>query len=248
VPSDGEGIIIDTPDGSQSGFPTPYAAQIVIDNNILVANGGRGFEVYNNRVGSAHAAIYFRHNTLWGNNGDFSQNIGGCGEMMISAALNVQAWFNISVPNVAKGCGAYPVYAYYVINGDSSDRVYSDIGWSASGTYGAIVNSPGFSYGPNNLFGTSPSFANATAPGKPSCGNTSSVPNCMATVIANFTTTNALAIGYGYQIPSSTQTYDPLFPQWLCSVNLPAGLVTMGCLTGSAVSADVTPQVGAGLH
>jgi hypothetical protein len=54
----------------------------------------------------------------------------------------------------------------------------------------------------------------------------------MATVIANFTPTNAtvLAGGYGYQIPSGTQIYDPLFPQWLCNVNLPSGLVTMGCL------------------
>jgi hypothetical protein len=51
----------------------------------------------------------------------------------------------------------------------------------------------------------------------------------MATVITNFRPTNQATWGYGYQIPSSTQTYDPLFPQWLCNVNLPAGLVTMGC-------------------
>jgi len=59
----------------------------------------------------------------------------------------------------------------------------------------------------------------------------------MATLIANFTPTNAAAASYGYQAPVSTQTYDPLFPQWLCSVtNLPSGLVTMGCLTGSSTS------------
>jgi hypothetical protein len=54
----------------------------------------------------------------------------------------------------------------------------------------------------------------------------------MSTVIANFTPTNAAAMAYGYQVPSSTPVYDPLFPQWLCNVNLPSGLVTMGCQTG----------------
>src|SRR6202043_725660 len=37
------------------------------------------------------------------------------------------------------------------------------------------------------------------------------------------------AKAYGYQVPSTTSVSDPLFPQWLCNVNLPAGLVTMGC-------------------
>ena len=56
----------------------------------------------------------------------------------------------------------------------------------------------------------------------------------MATMIANFTPTTAAAKAYGYQIPSTSPTSDPLFPQWLCNVNLPPGLVTMGC--GSASS------------
>jgi hypothetical protein len=52
----------------------------------------------------------------------------------------------------------------------------------------------------------------------------------MATVIANFTPTAPAAKSYGYQIPSTTSIYDPLYPQWLCGVtNLPAGLVTPGC-------------------
>jgi hypothetical protein len=51
----------------------------------------------------------------------------------------------------------------------------------------------------------------------------------MATVIANYTPTVAAAKAYGYQQPSSTSVSDPLFPKWLCSVNLPAGLVTKGC-------------------
>jgi hypothetical protein len=51
----------------------------------------------------------------------------------------------------------------------------------------------------------------------------------MAAVIANFTPTNTAATAYGYEMPGSTSVYDSLFPQWLCNVNLPSGLVTMGC-------------------
>jgi hypothetical protein len=58
----------------------------------------------------------------------------------------------------------------------------------------------------------------------------------MATVIANFTPTTAAAKAYGYQIPGTASIYDPLYPQWLCNVTLPAGLVTPGCLTGSSFS------------
>jgi hypothetical protein len=51
----------------------------------------------------------------------------------------------------------------------------------------------------------------------------------MAKVIANFKPTATAAAGYGYQTPSAAQVYDPLFPQWLCNVKLPSGLVTLGC-------------------
>ncbi len=240
APSDGNGILIDTPDGSQGGLPTPYAAQIVIDNNILIANGGRGFDVLNNYAGSAHATIYARHNTVWGNNADMNETNNLCGEMTIDVALNVQEFFNIAATNAANGCGGHPLYAYYVEKGGSTDLVYNNLGWAATGTYSAAASSPGFSFGPNNLFGANPMFVNAAAPGAPSCGGASSVPNCMATMIANFTPTTAAAVPYGYQAPSAIQTYDPLFPQWVCNVNLPAGLVTMGCLAQSSLPAGVT--------
>jgi hypothetical protein len=51
----------------------------------------------------------------------------------------------------------------------------------------------------------------------------------MAAMIANFKPTNTAAAGFGYQPPSSTPVYDPLFPQWLCTTSLPAGLITLGC-------------------
>lgn len=160
--------------------------------------------------------------------------------MTINVALDVQAFLNLAATNAASGCGGHPLYSFYVADSGSSDLVYSNLGWATSGTYSAISSSPGFSYGPNNVFDANPVFANATAPAAPSCGNTSSVPACMATMIANFMPTTVAAISYGYQIPNAVQTYDPLFPQWLCNVNLPAGLVTMGCVAQSVVPASVT--------
>jgi hypothetical protein len=94
------------------------------------------------------------------------------------------------------------------------------------------MTSPGFTYGPGNLFGVNPVFANPTTPGAPACGSYADAPACMAMVIADFTPTNSAAVGYGFQMPVSEKVYDTLFPQWLCNVNLPAGLVTMGCYPG----------------
>jgi hypothetical protein len=242
APTDGNGIILDTLDGKYS-LPSPYTAQVLVDNNFLIANGGRGLQVYNNALGATHAAIYIRHNTLWGNNFDSSTSNNYCGETMINVSLNVQEFLNLAATNATDGCGAKdPMYAFYVANGNSTDLVYNNVGWAANGTYGGETSSPGFSYAANNLFGTNPNFVNATAPGAPSCSGTTSVPNCMATVIANFTPTTSAAKSYGYQVPSTTPSYDPLFPQWLCNVNLPAGLVTMGCPAGSAPAppADLT--------
>ena len=229
APTDGEGIIIDTPDGRSTSGLTPYAQQMLVDNNILIANGGRGFEVVNNTEGSANANIYVRHNTAWGNNTNTHESTGLCGEFLIQTAYNTQVYSNIGVTNQASGCGGQSLYAYYIIGGNTTDTITQDVGWSATGTYlDDATNNNGFTPG-TNLFGTNPTFANAVAPGAPSCGSFASVPACMATVIADFMPTTAAALSYGYQVPSSALAYDPLFPQWLCNVNLPAGLVTMGC-------------------
>ena len=48
------------------------------------------------------------------------------------------------------------------------------------------------------------------------------------------------ASAYGYQVPSTDTVSDPLFPQWLCNVNLPSGLVTMGCASSSSLPAPPT--------
>lgn len=237
-PTDGEGIIFDTFDGSQGGI-SQYTQQAVAYNNILLSNGGRGFEVFNNTSGSSHATIYSEYNTAWGNNHDTNQNGTYCGEFLLAFAKNTTYLHNLAVTNSANGCGANPLYAYYVGQGDSSDTVDQSWGYSAAGHEEGINNSTGFSYGSSMNVGTNPSFASATTPSAPSCSSATSVPNCMATVISNFTATASGASAYGYQAVSNTSRVDALYPAWLCNVTIPLDLVTPGC--GSLTPATITP-------
>ncbi len=234
IPTDGEGLIFDTFDGDKGGLPSAYAAQAVADNNILVGNGGRGLQVGNNSIGTGpFATIYLRHNTTWGNNSDLNQNTdAACGELSLFETVNTSAFSNLAETNQSIGCGNNPIYALYVWGGNATDDVYQNWGYAVSGTTSSgSSNSTGFSFEADNTLGVNPGLANPVTPGAPNCSASSSVPACMATTIANFMPTNSAAAGFGYQAPSSTPIYDPLFPQWLCNTNLPAGLVTIGCQT-----------------
>jgi hypothetical protein len=237
TPTDGEGIILDTLNGSSNGF-SPYVQQVVVDNNILFLNGGRGLEVGGG--GNSSANVILRHNTVYGNNGDANQSATWCGEVLLQKTSFTQSIYNLVATNAATGCGSNPTYAFFVGFGDGTDHVYDSWGYSPGTTIGGLASSTGFSYGPNNSFGIDPSFVNPSNPGAPSCGSASSVPNCLATVIANLTPMAPAAKAYGYQMPSTSQTTDPLFPQWLCNINLPTGLVTMGCLAASSLPAAPT--------
>jgi hypothetical protein len=246
--SDGEGINIDS---MNKAGGTSYSGQVVIENNMVLANGGRGIEEEQNSVGSPNAIAFFRRNTMWGDSIDSTQTGNPCAEFQVTSAFNLVAFANIAQPTVSTSCGSMPVYAYQVTNSaTATDNIYSTWGFSAFSNNSNVTNSAGFSFGPNNTFGTDPQFANPSAPSAPNCGAASSVTNCMAQIIANFTPTNAAAKSYGYQIPSSSPVFDPLFPQWLCTVtNFPAGLVTMGCLTAtSAISGNVTLNGGVTIH
>jgi hypothetical protein len=234
--TDGEGINIDTLDGDQAGVG-PYTQQVVVDNNIVVDNGGRGIEVELNSICTTCAHVYIRHNTLWGNSTDNTQTGNPCAEIQLSTAFNVEVFANLVVPNVATSCNGSTVYAYQVNTSvTTTDHVYNTWGYSSFGNNSNIVSSAGFSFGPNNTFGTNPSLAAPANPSAPSCSSFASVPGCMATLIANFTPTNVAAAGYGYQAPQTASIYDPLYPQWLCNVTLPSGLVTPGCIAGSTLS------------
>ena len=235
--ADGEGIIFDTLDGTESGPPTavPYAQQAVAENNLLIYNAGAGLQVDINNGGSGPwSRVYFTHNTVAYNDvGPSTQTV--CGEIMIASTVTTQVLRNLVYAPSQYCYGGATITRYGdLMNGStgSTNAIYQEFIYSSLGNTVGNNGSSGYTVGPGNVTGTAPSFANATEPGAPSCSGQATTTACMATVIANFTPTNAAAKAYGYQIPSSTNSYDPLFPQWLCNVGLPSGLVTMGCVTG----------------
>jgi hypothetical protein len=229
-PTDGEGIIFDTFDNRLGGSPSPYAAQAMVDNNMLIANGGRGMEVVDNNKATS-ATIYIRHNTIWGNDRDTHQNATECGELTIQNDSTTIVTENLIATSSATGCGANPISAISVISGDGTNRIDSNFAYAANGRDTGRWGNGTFFFGLANILGIDPLFQNPVTPGPPNCVGASSVPNCMTPMIANFTPTIALALSFGYRRPGTALAYDPLFPQWLCNVNLPPGLVTMGCPT-----------------
>lgn len=239
APTDGEGIILDGL-GVHS-----YNQQVAVVNNLTFMNGGEGILV-GGIGGSTLAPVYVDHNTLYGNNSDPNQHGFDVGELELTKASHTEASYNLAVVPSARNAGATTsVYGLSVVTGDGTDDVDNNVSYGSGGHNSVIYSSGSFAYGPDNIFGMNPALANPVGPGAPNCGSYSSVPACMTAVIANFTPTTAAATSYGYQIPSATPTYDPLFPQWLCNVNLPSGLVTIGCLTASTQSEVLTDGTSA---
>jgi hypothetical protein len=214
---------------------------MVLDNNISLFHGGNGIKAYNNAGELRNAAILFRHNTTYGNERG-GVNGGICTEIGLQNSLSSEVFANLAVTRTGTGCsGRSNVYALQVLVPDSTDHLYNNFGFSAAGNN--IAGSGfGFSFDASNTLGRDPRFVNPVQPPAPSCSGASNVPSCMSTVIINFTPQMAEAVPYGYQAPSATQVYDPLFPRWLCNVNLPPGLVTMGCLSGSTAPTDANVQ------
>jgi hypothetical protein len=225
----GDGIILDTLDGS-GGLGVQYTAQAVVDNNIVLANGGHGIEVQNNVAGSQHAAIYIRNNTSWGNEIDTSQQKNNlCAEVLLNSAYDVQELYNLVATKSANACAENPIYALSAYNINSTVWVYNNFAVGVNGQNTFAYDSGSFKYASNNVVGQKADFKAVVSPGAPSCEGASSVPNCMGSVISALVSTNSAAAGMGYQVPSGSESHDALFPQWVCTVNLPAGLVRKGC-------------------
>jgi hypothetical protein len=226
--SDGEGIIIDTLQHYN------YTGQVVVENNILLANGGRGFTITQNQ-GTPPAPVYILNNTTWSNDDDpHGASTWDKGEIGVQTSGDVTVARNIAVTTAATGTGGYAIWDYYLVGCEPAlcptNTIAGNDGYSPSWSNFGSYQETGFSFGANLTL--NPNFVNPVKPGAPSCERYPSVPACMAQVIANFTVTNPSLEGYGYQPPTSAPTYDPLFPQWLCNLtNLPAGLITMGCRT-----------------
>jgi hypothetical protein len=199
----------------------------VVENNISFLNGSSGIKVGVTTM----APVYIQSNTLYGNNGDSHLGSGECGEIVSQGADHITVTHNLIQTNAANGCGGGPNYGLFVQTPYAGDVFDNNFIYSQAGNNKG--QSGGFKFSSGNIFGTNPSFANPplTDPGPPKCGGTSSVQACVASIVAGLKPRTAAATGYGYQAPSSAPTYDPLFPQWLCNVNLPSGLVTMGCRT-----------------
>jgi hypothetical protein len=232
---DGEGLIDDTIDGQEAGWPNThtYVPQIVNTNNILIYNSGPGLQIDLNMNGSGPwAPIYVTHNTV-ANNGIGLSGASYCAQIVVGTTVNAQASGNLSATYQQHCFGGNSITSWAeaaVSVNTTTDSISGDFAYSSFGNSVAGVDSIGFTPGPNNITTIDPVFANPVDPGPPSCGSFASVPACMSNVISNFTPTNATAKSYGYQIPSNTSVHDPFFPQWLCGVtNLPPGLVTMGC-------------------
>ena len=224
--TDGNGIILDT------YTVLSYTGQSVIQNNISFLNGADGINITTSGTGRT----FVLGNTTWKNANDTNITYTEYSEIGSHSWLNMEVYGNLLVGNSAAGPGGLVGYVLRADGTTTRDVFYSNFGYSSVGHNTA--SDSGFSFGPNNTF-SNPVYANppTSDPGPPSCGSASSVPNCMAAMIANFTPTNAAAKTYGYQVPSSTSVYDPLYPQWLCTVtNLPTGLVTPGCTLASATS------------
>jgi hypothetical protein len=233
---DGNGLFLDSINDGQGGGTPIYSGQIVVKNNLAMYNGNAGIGVGGS--GNTNATILIEYNTIV-NDGTFTSSaFNPCQDFEILDSYLVQFLNNLVQTRGSTGCNSVSQYAVGVIDSFSTVIVANDFLYSAAGNNIYASGNTGFTSGPGNVTGTNPNFVSTTEPSAPSCGSSASVPACMATVIANFTPTAATAKTYGYQAPISGSVFDPLFPQWLCNVNLPAGLVTMGC---ASVASTIGP-------
>jgi hypothetical protein len=226
----GDGIIFDTFDGSGTNMPSPYGAQAAIENNIVIGNGGHGIEIQNNTRGSNHSPIYIAYNTSWGNEIKYNQQPNSlCAEVLLNSAYNVHEIFNLSETSAPTQCAGNPIYALsaYDVDGTVSSTSNFAFGYNSHNTFEWAAGT--FVYDPTNIVGQSASLQNAYNPGAPACAGTGSTANCMGWLMSNFTPTNAVAAPFGHQSPVNAPL-DPLFPQWLCGANLPAGVARTSCL------------------
>jgi hypothetical protein len=176
-----------------------------------------------------NAPVYVKYNTTYGNEQDTHQAYLGLGECIIESASLTSFTNNLCATSAANDPAGKPVYALSVTSADATDTMTTNWAAEQGGNSTFKYNSGSFVYGGNTL-GTSPSFTSTTIPTAPSCSGTTNVPDCMTTLISNFTPRNTSAKAYGYQTVTVSNITDSLFPQWLCNVNLPSGLVTTGCV------------------
>ncbi len=225
----GDGIIFDTFDGSQSGMPYPYGAQAVIQNNIVISNGGHGIEVQNNKKGSYHSLIVLAYNTSWGNEINYKmQSTPLCSEVLLNSAYNVHEAYNLVSTNSAKQCVSNAIYALSAYDVNGTVYSYGNFAYGYNGQNAFKYANGTFAYASTNTLGQWPYLHNAYTPGAPYCSGTGTVANCMGWLMTNFTASATAAKSVGHQWPG-IKSYDAQFPRWVCYVTLPTGLISKGC-------------------
>lgn len=233
APTDGNGIIFDTFDGSQ-GLATAYDQEAAVDNNITVWNGGRGIQIENNGGSgrmSPNSRIVVSLNTSVNNDTDTNQATALCSEIQITTGLNINEYSNLAVGAGAKACDNEYLYQFFVYQGSNSgqaDTVGGNFAYNPTG-YNYFGSNPAFTYGSNAVGPPSLPSGSNTAPTAPYCTGSANVPGCMSAMIANFKPADSTAKYYGYQLPPNPNG-NPFFPNWTCHANLPPGLITTsGC-------------------
>ena len=236
---DGNGIILDSLDGSTSSEPKPYSGQAVVENNMTIGNGGVGIRVYSNNKGKGpFSNVFVVNNTAWGNSqGKYQAGNPDCGEIQMYFAENVLASKNLAVTNQSGcfGVVSTPNAAFSAVNQTASSTIEDN--WGYAVPIGSAVNASLWPYVPSspfkvsssNKFGKEPLLLHPEVPGTPECSGKLNVRTCMAKVIADFTPTIQDARQYGYQLGPHKFVEHELYPAWLCNVNLPAGSEQVGC-------------------
>jgi len=174
-----------------------------------------------------YAPSYIRNVTSW--NSATGPNLYGSklgGEFVLYKTENSHILDSVGFANAVGIGGARwnPSPAVMVSDASATSSVSGGIGFSPRGVHTSVIRSGSFA-AMANLVNADPGLPRASMPVAPHCQSFANVPACMVAVAANF----IIAGPAGYKPPLPNPVEDPLFPQWLCGVKLPPGLVTMGC-------------------
>jgi hypothetical protein len=224
--TDGEGIIID------SWATSGYKQQMAIDNNMIIGNGSFGLEL----LAGNGAPIIFRNNTTYGNGLAPPFQAAGVAEISIkegNSNVLVDKDLIFSLARWATtGASTPAIDIYYATKVTVSNSfVYSSIGLFGLNGYTASGVTLSGVYLPNviNVTTASPNFVNPhQVTAAPDCSAATSVPQCLAQLIADFTPQAAGAVGLGYQPPGACAP-NPDWPSWIGPGDVPDGIVTKPC-------------------
>jgi hypothetical protein len=224
--SDGNGIILDDFNGDQSGMINPYSGQTVVENNIVIGNGSAGIAPFHN----TKSPVFVLNNTSYGNYTDPYHQGSYKGEILYNWSSNITSKYNITQSTIASnGVGNYPVYAFYVGRGNNTN--VADYNWiySPFGKNTGINSSSGFSYGSHQTIGVNPNFVNPFIPNVPNCTGSLNTIDCMKDIIAGFVPQANGTSGYGYQAINNNFVQNDYYPNWLCNVTMPDGIISNYC-------------------